>query len=202
MINFKYMLIVSKQDLEEIKKMKGQIIGSSLKTDREFILERKGKGGLEKVEREMAKLGYPLKYEEIENYQWYPVQLDPLFLSVSQRTFNWDDKVMWEWGRWGAKTHFIVKLMIRYFISKEIIAKSANKFWRKYYTRGTLDFKLSKKENSGIVTIRDFITCPAQYRYLEGYFFQIMSLVVPPEKLKVEQVEALEENSLRFKTTW
>ena len=196
------MLVVSKQDLEKIKKMKGQIIGSALKTDREFIIEKKGREGLRKVEREMKKLGYPLEYEKIEKYQWYPVQLDSLFLSVAQRTFNWDDKMMREWGRWGAKIGFLTKLMIKYFVSKEMIAKSANKYWRKYYTSGRLDFKLNKKENSGIATIRDFTTCPAHCRYLEGYFSQIMSFVVPPEKLKVEEIKSLEENALRFEITW
>ncbi len=37
------MSIISKQFLEEIKKMEGEIIGSSLKTDREFIIEKKGR---------------------------------------------------------------------------------------------------------------------------------------------------------------
>jgi len=82
---------MSQDNLEKIKKMEGEIIGSSLKTDREFIIEKQGMEGLIKVETEMKKLGYPLKYEDIDKYKWYPAQQDFLSLLLAQKIFNWDD---------------------------------------------------------------------------------------------------------------
>ena len=123
------MSIIPQKILEEIKKTKGEIIGSSLKADRGFIIEKEGREGLRKVEREMEKLGYLLKYEEINKYKWYPVQQDILSLLLTQKIFNWRDETVREWGRWGAKTNFIIKLLVR-LISKETIVKSASKYWR------------------------------------------------------------------------
>lgn len=195
------MSIISEEDLEKAKKMEGEIIGSSLKTDREFIIEKKGREGLRKVEKEMEKLGYTLKYEEIDKYKWYPVQQDFLSLLLAQKIFDWSDEVMREWGRWGAKTNFIIKLMAR-LISKETIARFASNSWRKYYTRGTMEYKIDDKKRIGIAIIKDFTIYPVHIHYLEGYFYQIMSLVELSPNLKVREVESKDSNVHRFEVTW
>jgi hypothetical protein len=195
------MPLISKQFLGEIKKMEGEIIGSSLKTDREFIIEKEGIKGLRKLEIEMKKVGYPLKQVEIDKYKWYPVQQDFLSLLLAQKIFDWSDDKIQEWGRWGAKTNFIIKLMAR-LVSKETISQLASKYWRRYYTRGEIEYKLDYQKKTGIVTIRDFVIYPVHLHYLEGYFYQIMSLMVPSENLKVEGSETEELNVHQFKITW
>jgi hypothetical protein len=195
------MPLISKQFLEEIKKMEGEIIGSSLKTDREFIIEKEGIKGLEKLETEMEELGYPLKQKEIDKYKWYPVQQDFLSLLLAQKIFNWSDRTIREWGRWGAKTNFIIKLMAR-LVSKETISKLASKYWRRYYTKGIIEYKLDYENRIGIVTIKDFIIYPVHLHYLEGYFYQIMSLMVPSQNLKVEGRETGELDVHQFEITW
>jgi len=195
------MSLISKQFLEEIKKMEGEIIGSSLKTDREFIIEKEGLEGLKKVEKEMERAGYPLEYKEIDKYKWYPVQQDFLSLLLAQKIFNWSDETIREWGRWGAKTNFIIKLMAR-LVSKETISGLASKYWRKYYTKGIIEYKLDHKNGTGMVTIKDFVIYPVHLHYLEGYFYQIMCLMVPSQNLKVEGSETGEFNVHQFKVTW
>ena len=195
------MLIMSQDNLEKIKKMKGEIIGSSLKTDREFIIEKEGIEGLRKVEVEMEKLGYPLKYKDIDKYKWYPVHQDFLSLLFAQKIFNWDDETIREWGRWGAKTNFLIKLMSR-LVSKETISKLSSKYWRKYYTKGEIEFKLDYKKRIGVVVIKDFVIYDVHARYLEGYFYQIMCLIVSSQNLKVEKCGDEEPNTHQFKITW
>ena len=195
------MPLISKQFLEEIRKMEGEIIGSSLKTDRDFIIEKEGIKGLRKLEAEMKKAGYPLRQAEIDKYKWYPVQQDFLSLLLAQKIFNWSDETIREWGRWGAKTNFIIKLMAR-LVSKETISKLASKYWRKYYTKGEIEYKLDDKKRTGTVIIRDFIIYPVHLHYLEGYFYQIMCLMVPSENLKVKGSETREFDVHQFKITW
>lgn len=195
------MPLISKQFLEEIKKMEGEIIGSSLKTDRDFIIEKEGLEGLKKVEKEMERAGYPLEYKEIDKYKWYPIQQDFLSLILTQKIFNWSDETIREWGRWGAKTNFIIKLMAR-LVSKETISNLASKYWRRYYTRGEIEYKLDYKKRIGIVTIRDFTIYPVHLHFLEGYFYQIMCLMVSSENLKVEGSETEKLNVHQFKITW
>ena len=195
------MSIIPEEILEEVKKTEGEIIGVSLSVDRGFVIEKEGREGLRKVEKEMEKLGYPLKQEEIEKYKWYSVQQDILFLLLAQRIFDLDEETIREWGRWGAKTNFIIKLLVR-LISKETIAKVAPKYWRKYYTRGELEYKLDYKKRFGIATIKDFVIYPVHLHFLEGYFYQIMSLIVPFRNLKVKGIETEDPNVHQFEISW
>jgi len=195
------MSIVSQETLEKMKKMKGEIIGSSLKTDREFIIEKEGMEGLRKVEAEMEKSGYALRYEDIDKYKWYPVHQDFLSLLLTQKIFGWNDETMQEWGRWGAKTNFVIKLMAR-LVSKETISNLASKYWRKYYTKGEIEYKLDYKNKIGVAIIKDFIIYDVHFHYLEGYFYQIMCLIVPSQNLKIERGETRGHNVYEFKITW
>jgi len=195
------MPIISKQILEKAEKMKGEIIGSSLKTDREFIIEEEGREGLKKVEEEMEKIGYPLKYEKIDKYKWYPIQQDFLSLYLTQKIFNWDIEKVREWGRWGAKTNFIIKLMAR-MVNKDTISKLSSKYWRRYYTVGEIEFKLNYKERKGTAIIKDFIIYDVHAHFLEGYFYQIMCLMFPSKNLKVEREKIKGEDMCEFILSW
>ena len=195
------MLTIFQETLGKVRKMEGEIIGSSLKTDREFIIEKEGTKGLKKVEEEMERLGYPLEYEKIDKYKWYPVQQDFLSLFLTQKIFNWDRETIREWGRWGAKTNFIIKLIAR-LVNKETISKMASKYWRRYYTKGEIEYKLDYKNRIGTATIKDFVIYNVHLHYLEGYFYQIMCLMVSSENLKVENIETGEKNVHQFKITW
>jgi predicted DNA-binding WGR domain protein len=191
-----------KKEISLIKKKKGRIIGLSLKKDREFVIEKEGKEGLKKIEKEMEKLGYPLKIEEIDNYKWYPVSFDALFLLLSKNIFGWNDEVMREWGRWAAKTHFLARIMAKFFVSKERLAEKAARLWRKYYTQGEMEINFDDKNKTGKAEIRDFLLPRAQSLYLEGYFFQVSSLVIFSPNLKIRQTKQKDKRNHCFKISW
>ncbi len=173
-----------KKEIDRLMNLKEDSTGEILRTHEIYIRHRKGEKGLRAVEKEMAALGYHLTCEELEKYQWYPVQMNTLFLVPSKKIFNWDKDEMWQWGSWAAKMHFLTKMMIKYFTSKELLAKSANRNWRKYYTQGELIFAFEEKK--GTVEVKDFIIYPGHLDYLAGYLYQIASLVMPPERLELE----------------
>jgi len=197
------MSFITKEELIEIQQMKGMVIGTGLKKDREFVLKEAGEEGLRKIEKEMEKLGYPLTYEEIEKYKWYPVQVDALFMLLTKRILGWSDEKIREWAKWEAKVHFLTQLMMKYFVSMERLAKEVGKHWRKYYSQGELiTEKASRKERVVILALRNFKTLPVHCRFLEGFFYQIASYVVPRENLEVKEIESKEKNTHRFKITW
>jgi hypothetical protein len=124
-----------------------------------------------------------------------------LSLFLTQKIFNWDKKTVQEWGRWGAKTNFIIKLMAR-LVNKETISKMASKYWGKYYTKGKIGYELDYKNKIGTATIKDFVIYDVHFHYLEGYFYQIMCLMVSSKNLKVEKIETGKKSVSQFKITW
>lgn len=196
---------ISKEEIEEIKQVEGEVMGVSLKEDLQFIQEKEGEEGLKKVEDEMGKLGYPLKFEEIKNFQWYPWYLNLLFLVVAKNIFQWDDETFRESGRFSAKVSIIAKIMVKYFISIRRCFEEAGNFWRKYYTVGELKTEeFNKKERFAVLVLSGVVGHPVFCRILDGYIWQVVAYVAPKEKLKVQEIECVFRGSKihKFKVTW
>jgi len=196
---------VLQEEIEKLKEIKGEVIGVSLKEDFQFILKKEGEEGLKKVEEEMEKLGYPLKFKEIKSFQWYPWHLNLLFLVVAKNIFQWSDEDFRENGRFSAKISIIAKIMMKYFISLRRCFEEASNFWRKYYTIGEMRTeKLDEKERYAILVLSGVTGHPVFCRILEGYIWQVVSYVAPKEKLEVREIECVFEKGKvhKFKVTW
>ena len=57
---------LNKETASKLMAMKGEVRGIALKSHQEFIMNEKGEAGLKALEDEMASLGYPIKYKDIE----------------------------------------------------------------------------------------------------------------------------------------
>ncbi|OGZ17617.1 MAG: hypothetical protein A2Z78_00485 [Candidatus Nealsonbacteria bacterium RBG_13_36_15] len=199
------MVLISKTEIEEIIKNKGEVIGASFKEDLEFILEKEGKEGLKKLEEEMKKLGYPIDFKKIKSFQWYPLSLNMLYLVVAKDVFDWPDDLFRENGRFSARISLIARIMMKYIISLERCFNEAGNFWQKYYTVGRLTTEnFDKKNRTAFLVLKDFTGHPVFCHVLEGYFWQVISYVVPKEKLKVKEIECIfkEGKTHKFQVTW
>lgn len=197
-----------KEEFEKLNpgKIKGEMIGLALENHFSFILKKEGKEGVKKVEEGLAQLGYPLKYEEIKNFQWYPRIMDEAIYFVIKRVLGWEDEVFRESGRWGAKVSYITRIMMKYFLSIERVFREVSNYWRKYYTIGKLEpVEINLKERYLILELKDLpIICPEHCRYWEGYFWQVGAYVLPKEDLKLWETDCIfrGSNAHRFKATW
>ena len=70
--------IISKEELDELMKLKDEIRGGSLKNAGDFVLAKRGEKGLKRLEEEMGKLGYKIKFEEVHEIKLYPLGLPSL----------------------------------------------------------------------------------------------------------------------------
>jgi len=199
------MAIISKEEIEKIIGINGKVIGASLREDLQFILEKEGEAGVKSLENEMKKIGHPIHFEEIKSFQWYPLNVNMLYLVVAQKTFNWSEDVFRENGRFSARISLIARIMMKYFISLKRCFKEAGNFWQKYYTVGELKTEeLDEKKHSAFLVLRDFVGHPNFCHILEGYFWQVVSYVTPKEKLKVQEIECVFKGAKthKFKVTW
>jgi hypothetical protein len=71
--------MISKEELEKINQIQGEVIGLSIVEDLDFVLKKEGKEGLKKLEEELRNLGYSFICKEIKKYQRYPISLNMLF---------------------------------------------------------------------------------------------------------------------------
>jgi len=183
--------IISRKELEELMKTKGEIRGVLLKTDAQFIIKEKGVEGLKKVEEETKKLGHPLTYDKIETMVFYPVGLKTLSLLVIKRVFAFSDEKIKEMGIYVPKFSWFLRMFIeKFFVRKDVFFNQVPKFWRKLSTGGEfipIEFNEKKRELS--FQIRGTEIHPIYCPYLVGVFTSIMKMLTKSENVTCEETK-------------
>lgn len=180
--------MITKKEIKETMKLKGKVRGVTLKTDAEYILNKKGKEGLEKLQKEILKTGENIKYKDIKNVKWYPMGWRIISLLAIKEIFNWGDKEIIEMGRSAPKNSFVVKIIMRYFISLEKTFKEASKYWEKHWSVGKLvSDEIDLKKKYVKIRIEDFKGHPILCTFLKGYFGAIVSSMVKTNKTEVKE---------------
>jgi len=175
---------ITKETIDNLMKIKGEVRGVVLKTDEEYILKEKGKQGIEKVEQKLKELGHPIKYEEIRTMDFYPVGLRALSLLAIKEVFGFDNKEIYKMGVFATKMSLIIRLFTKYFLSlRRVIMKESPRMWRKHWTIGKLvPVELDEKKKYAIIRVEGLDLHPIYCAYLEGYFAGILQMLVRSQK--------------------
>jgi hypothetical protein len=175
---------------EELMKIKGEARGVHFKNDADFVLKLKGEEGLVKVEKELEKLGYTIKYKEINQFDFYPVGLRALSLLVIKKAFDWSDKEIKELCGYAMKFSWIIKLLMRSLFSIEKILKETPKTWSKYFNIGEAEIeKYDLDKKYVILKIKNFDLHPIYCRCIEGVITGGINLVLKTKKMSCEEFE-------------
>ena len=172
--------IISQQELNSLMETKGEVRGGSIKSKLDFVLEKEGEEGIKKFEESIKKLGFPIKYREIENTKFYPLNILGVTLVLLKKLFNYNDEKFEEIGRIEPKkSSLLVKVFIRYFFSIDSVAKEAPKMWEKAFTEGNLkipDYSTEKRYMR--IVIEDFPFHPIHCLIMKGYLSTLVQMVV------------------------
>lgn len=186
--------MLTKEDAQKLVEIEGKVRGAVFQTDAEYIKNKHGQDGLKKVKDELKRLGYPIEYEKIKAMEWRPLGLRAISLLVIKDLFKWEDKDVKLMGNSAPKYSFIIKLLMKFFISIEEAFSHAPEYWEKHYDVGKLEIvELNEEEKYAILYIKDFKIHQVYCKYLEGYFQRIFEFILPDEKVIVK------ENKCMFK---
>lgn len=170
---------ISKEKAREIMDVKEEARGITIKGKMEFILEKKGKDGLNKLEEKFKELGFPLKYKEIKNMGFYPIGYETLVLLLSEEIFNLREKDIIEMGIFVSRINLLIRMFIKYMYSFDLMAKNASTMWQKYYTIGTIEtVEYDSNKKYAILRLKNYSLHPIHCQFLKGYFLSIVSLMV------------------------
>ena len=171
--------IISKEEVDKLMTLNGEVRGISLKRYKEYVLEKEGKEGLKKLESLMKELNHPLEYEKIGTTSFYPISLEALNLLAVQRLFNLSDEDIQEIGMLQAKTPMMIRLFAKYIFSFEKAAQSTSKLWRTYYTIGNIQaVEYDKEKKFAIIRLENFRHHPLHCQIIKGYLLSIFSVLI------------------------
>jgi len=187
---------VTKEEIKKLMEAPGKIKGTSFKGDLDYILWKKGEEGLKEVEKETERFGYPIKYERIDESEWYPVGLRMVSLGAILTTFGWGKKELIEIAESATKISFIVRFFMRYFVSPEkVFRMAASRMWERYYNIGsleTLDFKRTQRDGRASLRVKNFKLHPFYCFFISHFFIGVFKLAEPKFKeITVEETKCM-----------
>jgi len=196
--------IITKEIAQNLMKLKGEARGTHFVNDAQYILEKKGDEGLRKVEQELERLGCPIKYKKVKNTDFYPIGLRAISLLVIKKVFSWDDRGIKNLCGFATRVSLIIRLYLKFFYSIEKMVEVAPKLWKDYFTVGSL--KVTEYDKPGkrvVLRIEDFILHSIYCRCLEGFFGDIVKMVVGVKSVNCKEVKcSVSENCHEFVVTW
>jgi hypothetical protein len=183
---------ITKEEIKKIMEIKGKVRGVVFQTDAEYVREKIGEKGLEKLEIKTKELGHPIDYDKIKAMDWYPLGLRVLSLLAIKEAFNWGDKEIKDMGNSAPKYSFIVRMLMKYFLSAKRSFKESPKYWVKHYTVGKLEaYKFNEKEKYLVLRLNDFKIHPLLCTYYLGYFLRIAQYVIQSEEISIEETQCM-----------
>lgn len=182
--------MITKEAVEKIMKTEGQVKGAVLQTDASYVKKIWGEEGLNKVKEELKKLGHPIEYEKAKALEWFPIGLRVLSLLVIKDIFDLSEEDIKTMGNIVPKLSFIVKIMMKFFVSPKMTVEHGPELWSRHYSTGKLEVEHKEKEKFLTVTLKDVKLDPVICKYLEGYFQRIMQFTVG-ENVKCQEIKCM-----------
>lgn len=183
---------ITKELTEELMRIEGNVKGEVIRINFLYIREKKGEKGVELVEERLKELGYPIKAERIKTFAWYPEALSVLLILVAKDIFQWQDSDIFDMGNSAPKYSFIVKLLIRYFVSPQKSFRESPRYWRKHFDFGELEtIEFNEKEKYLILRVKGYAFHPTICFFHKGFFLKIGQFVINSEKLSIKETKCV-----------
>jgi hypothetical protein len=183
---------IKKEELDKLMKIEGEIKGVVFQVDAKYILEKEGEEGLKKLEKRVKELGYPIDYRTVGALDFHPIGLRAISLLLIKDTFGWGDKEIREMGRTAPMASFIMKLLLKFFVTWKKSIGEIPGYWAKHYTIGSLEVvKEDEKTKDVILHLKDIKIHPILCLYLEGYFEKTYEFVIGKGRGKVEETKCM-----------
>ena len=185
-----------KEEKEKIFQLaKGYVRATTIQTHFNYIREKKGEEGVKKVQEKLKELGSYIDPQKLDPLAWIPLAPVDFVIAVAKDVFNWTDEVIFDMGNSAPKYSFIVKILMKTFLSIEKTFQESPKYWRKHYTSGELTAcKINKKEKYLVLRLKH--PChPLLCIFYKGYFLRIAQYVVESKEITIKETKCMSEGA-------
>jgi len=185
-----------KEEKEKIFQLaKGYVRAATIQTHYNYIREKEGEEGVKKVQEKLKELGGYIDPQKLDPLAWIPLAPVDLVIVVAKDVFNWTDQDIFNMGNSAPKYSFIVKILMKTFLSIEKTFRVCPEYWRKHFTSGELiSYKLNKKEKYLVLRLKH--PChPLLCVFYKGYFLRIGQYVIKSKKITIKETKCMSKGA-------
>lgn len=173
-----------KLTIEKLKKMEGKVRGSCSESMIEYLKNIGKEDYLPKIEAKLKEYGFEEKIRKIDPLRWYPIAFEVALIFSIYEILDWKKEQLKELGRNIPKISFIVRLLMKYFVSTERSYRAARVYWKKHFDSGEFQsVELNKKGKYILVRIKNFDLHPLYCIFLEGYLETMTNFIIKSKKI-------------------
>lgn len=188
--------MIKKEDILNIKKIKGQARGQTIKNAFSCIEIGEGKEGLARLKKSLKELDCWLEeYDDFKNikiFKWYPFWYDAAPIIVAADIFSWDEEKIRNFGRCNQKVSFFEKTLLKYFVSLKMVVKLAPDRWKKHYSFGKMQvIDFNPEEKHVVLRLENFFVHPVFCQLLTGYIEAAIKFVILSKNIKVTETKCV-----------
>lgn len=181
---------IAKEEIKKLLEIPGEVRGQVFLTDFRYIQDKFGEQGTSALRKKLKEWGTPINFEEVKATAWFPIGLRVISLLAIKEVFNWSEKDIFNLGNAAPKYSFIVRMLLKYFLSPQKTFQESPKYWEKHYTIGKLEaYRFIEEKNEYTLRLKDFKVHPILCPYLRGYFVRMGQYVRPERGAKITGVE-------------
>ena len=171
---------ITKEEIENLLKIEGEVRGVVFNTDHRFIKDRAGEDGVKEVEKKLEEMGCPFIYEkDATDLSLHPIGMRALSLVAISQVFDLNEEDIKNMGRNAPKFSLVIRFFMRYLVSPDAIIEKAGELWKKHYTVGRMEvIKSDMKLRYMVCALHDITLHPIFCDYLSAYLEFIVKLGV------------------------
>jgi hypothetical protein len=182
--------MIDQNELQKVLSVQGEVKGVVFQTDANYVLKKMGEPGLKKLEEQIKAFGLAINYHEASALKAYPIGLRIASLLIIADTFGWNEAEIRQMGYEAPKTSFVVKLLMKFFVSFVRLMQEVPKYWQEHYTVGALELaKIDDANKEATLHLKNVSIHPLFCKYLEGYFEKIYEFSLEGKKGSCTEVE-------------
>ncbi len=200
--------MISTQELNRIKKIKGEVRGTTFKNDFACVKKEGGKKQLEAVKKRLRELGCKEKdiiQDNTKVFSWYPLWCHVLFFVILNKELGWTEKDIFNIGYHGSRVSLIAKTFPKLMFDLKKAFNKSGIYWKKNFSVGKLELEeLDLKNNYGILNLKDFNVHPLECYTIKGYLVGVLDLLGQIKDVKVKETKCVHrgDDHHQFKLTW
>jgi predicted hydrocarbon binding protein len=164
--------------------------GDVLITDLQYIERISGPKAEKAIKKKLKEIEAKIDFKKINNTGWYPISWKVLILILTREVMDWKDQDLIDMGRFASRQSFVLKTLLKYFVSLERTFQESVRFWLKYWDAGEMiPYKIDEKEKYLIIQLKNFKIHPDLCLYFTGHFESIANLILKSEKISVKETK-------------
>ncbi len=175
---------------ERVKVAKGNVKGDALINHVVFIRSKEGNAGVAAIQNRLDELGHSIDIENVNRFDWHPAILVSFVMILAKETFGWDDETIIESGRFGARNSFIMRMLMRFFVSPKRLFEFLPRYWEKQYDFGKMRVvEFDEKAKKATVRIEGYKTDRMDCLAFLGYGEEMVRFATGSKSISIKEVK-------------